>query len=93
MISDISCSYVTVIADKARTALVIKRTITALAVVGECEIPVEKSVPLPCCFDNKSKQDTKLLNCCIEKEDDTSKSDIIVRQFTFQIAPPKYHTF
>ena len=79
------------IANKALTAFVIKGTITALAVVGECEIPVEKPVPLPCCFDSKSKQDTELLNCCIKKEDDTSKSGIVASHFKFQIAP-KYTT-
>lgn len=79
------------IANKALTALVIKGTVTALAVVGECEISVEKPVPLPCCFNNKSKQDTELLNCCIKKDDDTSKSGIVASHFKLQLAP-KYTT-
>lgn len=79
------------IANKALTALVIKGTITAPAVVGEREISVEKPVPLPRCFDNKSKQATELLNCCIKKEDDRSKSGIVASHFKLQIAP-KYTT-
>jgi len=82
---------VTEIENKALTPLVIKGTITALAGVGECEISVQKPVPLPRCFDNKSKQDTELLNCCRKNEDNTSKSGVVASHFKLQITP-KYTT-
>lgn len=82
---------VTETANKALAALVSKGIITAPAAVGECEISVEKPVPPPRCFASESKQDPELPNCCTKKEDDTSKSHIVVGHFKLQTAP-KYTT-
>lgn len=82
---------VTETANKALTTLVSKGAITAPVAVAECEISVERPVPLPPFFDSESKDDTELPFCCTKKEDGTSKSDIVVGHSKLQRAP-KYTT-